>query len=168
MVRTTAAGTSAGPVVLGVGEPFRGDDGAGPEVVRRLRGRVPSTVRLIERVATPTDLIDRWDGAPLAVLVDAGRSGAPAGSVRRLDLAELAAAPSGGSTSSHGLSVRDAVELGRCLGRLPERFALFLIEVARTGTGQGLSPQVEEGVEEAARRIARELESALAPRSPEA
>ena len=45
-----AAGTQGGPgghvVVIGVGNEFRRDDGAGPAVIRRLCGRVPGHVEL--------------------------------------------------------------------------------------------------------------------------
>jgi len=35
-------------LVVAIGNPDRGDDGFGPAVAQRLRGRVPSTVRVLE------------------------------------------------------------------------------------------------------------------------
>ena len=71
----------AGPVVvIGVGNEFRRDDGAGPAVVARLRDLAPPGVRLVITDGEPTRLIDAWAGAALAVVVDAVRARvAPAG-----------------------------------------------------------------------------------------
>ena len=150
-------------VVVGVGETFRRDDGCGPRVVRELRGRVGPGVELVERVADATELIDLWDHAGLAVVVDAMRSGAPTGSVRRLEEAELALATAERSTSSHGLSVRDAFELGRALGRVPERLVLYLIEAGELGHGERLSPEVTAAVGRTAEAVAREVREDPAP-----
>ena len=61
-------------VVIGVGNEFRRDDGAGPAVVARLRDLAPPGVRLVITDGEPTRLIDAWAGAALAVVVDAVRA----------------------------------------------------------------------------------------------
>ena len=65
-------------VVIGVGNEFRRDDGAGPEVIARLRALQPgdaslSGVTLALSDGEPGRLIDLWAGARLAVVVDAVR-----------------------------------------------------------------------------------------------
>lgn len=153
--------TAAPVVVVGVGEPFRSDDGLGPRVVAALRGRLAPTVRRVERVGEPTALLDLWDGASLAVVVDAMRSGAAPGTLRRLEGDEVAAAAlAERTTSTHGLSVRDAIELGRSLGRLPARLVVYLVEAGEVGPGSEVSPAVERGIAQAADRIAAELRGA--------
>lgn len=154
--RPTAPATGR-VVVVGVGEPTRADDGCGPSVVRSLRGRVPREVELVERVGDPSTLLDLWDGAGLAVVVDAMRSGARPGTVRRLDGRELASAPGERATSSHGFSVRDAYRLGDALGRLPRRLVAYLIEAGNVGAGETLSPEVAVAVGRTARSIAAEV-----------
>ena len=67
-----------GPVVvIGVGNDFRRDDGAGPAVVARLRDLVPPGIRLVVTDGEPTRLIEAWTGAALAVVVDAVRAEPP-------------------------------------------------------------------------------------------
>lgn len=144
-------------LVAGVGESSRRDDGCGPAVVRALRGRVPADVELVEHVGDVTRLLDLWDGAELAVVVDAMRSGRADGELLRLDGADLDRAPTVRPTSSHGLSVRDAFELGRSLGRLPVRLALYLVEAGDVRPGTTLSPAVALGVDRAAQAVVREL-----------
>ena len=67
----TAAEAQGRAVVIGVGNEFRRDDGAGPAVVARLRGHLPDRVCLLVSDGEPTRLIEAWAGAPVAVIVDA-------------------------------------------------------------------------------------------------
>jgi hydrogenase maturation protease len=151
-------------LVVGIGEASRRDDGCGPSVIRALRGTVPSEVELA--VADPSGLLELWQGAELAIVVDAMRSGAPAGTVVRLDGDRLESAPPGRPTSSHGLSIPDAVGLGRALGRLPSRLVAYLIEVADVGPGAGLSPEVALAVGRAADRVRSELAGTVVEPAP--
>ena len=64
-------------MVIGVGNEFRRDDGAGPAVVTRLRDLAPDGVRLVITDGEPTRLIDAWAGSALAVVVDAVRAQPP-------------------------------------------------------------------------------------------
>lgn len=152
--------TPAGrPMVLGLGEPARRDDGCGPRVVRALRGRLSPSVALVERVAEPLQLLELWSDAAPAIVVDAGRTGAAAGSVLRLEGAALARAPIGPSTSSHALSLPDAYALAVELGRAPRRLVVYLIEAGELGFGPTLSEEVAAGVPRAAEAIVRELQA---------
>jgi len=138
-------------LVIGVGNPERGDDGAGIATVRRLRGRVEPAVRLLELPSNVLRVIDGWVGADAVVLVDAMSSGAAPGTIRRFDATAgplPAPAFSGGST--HGFGVAEAVELARSLGRLPGRLVVYGIEGARFGPERGLSAPVAAAVREVA------------------
>ena len=157
MDRSAPGAAIGGPVVVGLGEPSRRDDGSGPAVVRALATRVPPGVRLVERVGDATQLLELWDGATVAIAVDAVVSGAPPGTLVRLEGPELRRLAAARTTSSHGLSLRDALELSAALGRLPQRLVAYLVEAAETGPGVDLSPAVARAVEQAAERIAHEL-----------
>ena len=64
-------------VVIGVGNEFRRDDGAGPAVIGPLRDLVSSGVELVITDGEPTRLIEAWTGAALAVVVNAVRAEPP-------------------------------------------------------------------------------------------
>ena len=64
-------------VVIGVGNEFRRDDGAGPGVVGKLRDLGPSGVELVITDGEPTRLIEAWIAVTLAVVV-APRTASPA------------------------------------------------------------------------------------------
>ena len=64
-------------VVIGVGNEFRRDDGAGPAVIARLGDLAPSGVRLVITDGEPVRLVEAWSGAAVAVVVDAVRAQPP-------------------------------------------------------------------------------------------
>jgi hydrogenase maturation protease len=144
-------------VVIGVGNPWRRDDGAGPAVATAFRARLDDSVAVLELDGEAARLVDAWDGADLAVVVDAVRTGAVPGTVHLLEADADAggeAGPAGRTTSSHGLGVEQAIELARVFGRLPRRLVLVGIEGADFGPGSDVTPGVAAAVGPAVRVIA--------------
>jgi hydrogenase maturation protease len=143
--------------VVGVGNAYRGDDAAGLAVVARLQSRVPTRVRLAVCELEPSRLLDAWDEAETAVVVDAVSSGAPAGTVQRFDASEQPLPARGFLASTHAIGLGEAVELARTLGRLPRRVVVYGIEGADFTAGAPLSSSVEEAVEQVAAELAGEF-----------
>ena len=133
-------------VVIGVGNEFRRDDGAGPAVIARLRGLVPAGVELVVTDGEPTRLIEAWTGAVLAIVVDAVRAQPPRpGTIHRfaVDRAGIAASR---AASSHGLGLDEAIGLAMALDRMPGRLIVHAIEAADLTQGTGLTPTVAAAV----------------------
>ncbi|MGW2260115.1 hydrogenase maturation protease [Streptomyces sp. NPDC001780] len=148
--------------VVGVGNEFRRDDGAGPSVVARLRERVadgalPVGIRLVCCDGEPGRLIELWTDVALAVVVDAARAlpGHP-GRIHRLESCANTVRQSG-AASSHGLGVGAAVELARALDRMPGRLIVYAVEGADGSPGTGLTPVVAASVGPLAERIEEEI-----------
>jgi hydrogenase maturation protease len=153
----------AAVLVVGIGNAMRGDDGAGLEVVRRLREGGPVTgVTVCTLEGEGIGLLDAWEGASAVVLVDTVQSGSAPGTVHRLDAAAKSL-PGGLRTSSstHAVGVADAIELARVLGRLPARLVVYGIEGERFDAGAALSAPVAAVIDDVAGRVMREA-SALA------
>jgi len=143
--------------VIGVGSPYRRDDAAGLEVARRVAATALPGVRVHEHDGEPAGLLDLWDGMEAAYLVDMVVSGAPPGTVHWFDANVLDVPEGRAHSSTHHLSLRDAVGLARVLDRMPGRLVLIGIEGRDARAGVGLQPAVEAGVAHAARRIRHEL-----------
>jgi hydrogenase maturation protease len=145
-------------VVIGLGNPDRGDDGAGPAVTRQLREPPLRDVEIIEHGGEATTLVAQMVGAASVFLIDACASGAPPGMVRRLD---VSAAPVPAEValglSTHGFGPVTAVELARSLGQLPHQCIIYIIEGASFATGAPLSPQVAAGVAQVVDRVRAEI-----------
>lgn len=149
-----AAAGAAAALVIGIGNRLRGDDGAGPLVADRLRA---AGLAAVEHSGEGAGLIEAWQGAALVVIVDAMRSGAEPGTIRRFDAA-AATLPTGlFHYSSHQFGLAEAIETARLLDRLPPRLIVYGIEGVRFGFGDPLSGAVARAVAELGERIARDI-----------
>jgi hydrogenase maturation protease len=142
-------------VVIGVGNPYRRDDGLGPAVVSLLRDRGLPGIEVAESDGEPSRLIELWTGASLAVVVDAilTRPAHP-GRVHRLSAYHPVVSAGATAASSHGVSLGEAVDLARALDRMPERLLLLAVEAEDVGFGLGLSQPVADAVVSVADEIA--------------
>jgi hydrogenase maturation protease len=143
--------------VVCVGNRLRGDDAAGLEVARHLRGTLPEEVAITEREGEPTALIDTWDGAEALWVVDAVSSGSEPGTVHRLDAGERPLPPDPFRASTHHMSLAETVELARALGRLPARTVVYGIEGGSFTIGAELTPAVASAAATVADAVREEV-----------
>ena len=144
-------------MVIGIGNEFRRDDGAGPAVVARLRDLAPPGVRFVLTDGEPTRLIEAWTGAALAVVVNAVRAEpSRPGTVHRF-VVDAPGAGTGRTASSHGLGLDDAVALALALDRMPGRLIVHAIEAADLTQGPGLTPPVAAAVPTVAAAVLDDL-----------
>jgi hydrogenase maturation protease len=148
--------TAPHAVLIGVGNPYRRDDGIGPAVVAAVgKLHLPGIVLTVSD-GEPSQLLDAWSGADLAVLVDAVLCDPPEpGRIHRTTLGSAAAGPAAAST--HGLGIPEAIRLAEALGRAPRRLVVFAVEAADLGFGLGLSSAVAASVPELTRAVHAEL-----------
>lgn len=159
---------SASPrrIVLGVGNPDRGDDAAGRAVARHLRRLLPANVEVVEHDGEATTLLVQIDGATAAFVVDACASGAPAGTIRRFDVSAAPLPELGFGLSTHGFGLGMAIELARTLDQLPQQCIVYAIEGASFETGAPLSPPVAAAVGDVARRLYAEIADQMQKEDP--
>ena len=144
-------------IVLGIGNPDRGDDAAGPAVARLLDGTLAADIEVAEHGGEAAALLGRLDGVNEAYLVDACASGASAGTVLRFDAASAPLPLGLFGLSTHSFGLAEAIELGRALGQLPRHCIVYAIEGGAFEAGEPLSPPVEAAVAEVARRLRAEI-----------
>lgn len=150
--------SGAGHVVIAaVGCEFQRDDGAGPAVLDRLPGELGGA-EVLGALASPLDLLGAWDGAELAIVIDAIGSGDEPGMLHLIEV-DLGCSPDAcalpvSRSSSHGLGVMETLRLARVLGSGPARVVLVGVAGQDFGEGVGLSPSVSGVVDRAARLVA--------------
>ena len=146
-----------GRMVIGLGNPVRGDDIAGRLVARLLREMRHAEVTVAELDGDAASLVPMLRAEDAVWLVDAARAGRSAGTIYRLDCAAGDALPPSASASSHGLGVAEALALARALGSLPRRCVLYAIEGGDFTPGASPSAVVVMAARAVAARIAGEL-----------
>ena len=129
-------------LVIGLGNPDRGDDGIGAAVVQRLAGRLPQDVASVVAAGDVLSLVGDWEGRDALICVDAAAPlGAP-GRVHRIDLGAEDLPRDAARASSHDFGLAEAIALARALGLAPPRIVVFAVEGACFGAGSALTPEV--------------------------
>ena len=147
-------------LVVGCGNLVRGDDAAGPVLVRVLAERgVPAHVRLLDGGTAGMDVGFAMRGMRRVVLVDASRIGVEPGAVHRVPGEELIdlEPPRGGNL--HRFRWDQALGFARWLlaEEYPAHVEVWLIEGASFEPGDPLTPAVAAAVDALADRLVEEL-----------
>ena len=136
-------------LVIGLGNPDRGDDAVGVQVARRVAAE-RLDVHVLE-LDDPSEALDAWAAADTVVVADAVSSGGNPGDIHVVDaVARTLPAGSWAAGGTHALGLAAVVELGRALGRLPRRLVLVGVEAGRFDHGTPMSDAVAAAVPEAA------------------
>ncbi|MCL5266826.1 MAG: hydrogenase maturation protease [Bacteroidetes bacterium] len=147
--------------IVGVGNEFRGDDGAGVLVVRKLREKVPADVRTAELMGDQSDLLELMRSTDALVIIDAVRSSAAAGTIFRVDASEEPMPENFFSFSTHAFDSAQVVELARALKALPRKVIFYGIVGKEFSYTSRLTPDVTESINLIQTNILNEINAAL-------
>jgi len=151
--------TARDTLIVGLGNPLRGDDGVGLRVVQSLAMQeLPLGVELADGGTQGLELVNLMEGWQRVILVDAANVGKTHGEFVRFGLDEARLLGSNDQISVHAAGLRDALLLAQVLGVLPKEVVIYGVQPARLDWDAELSPQVEAAVPEIARCILNELQ----------
>jgi hydrogenase maturation protease len=137
-------------LIIGLGNPDRGDDAAGILVAESLRERGADA---IVHTGATLDLIEIWAGTERVIVVDAVLSGVTPGTVRAWNGNDTVLKRKVFRSSTHGFGLGDAIELSRTLNHLPKVLTIYGIEAAQFLPGSRPSRAVLAGVNLAVEKI---------------
>ena len=141
-----------GPLIVGIGNAFRSDDGVGPFVAEALAARGFAAQ---VHAGDGTGLMDLFEAYQALVLVDATHSGAAPGTLVSFDAVAEKLPAELFHYSTHRFGLAEAVETARALGLLPKSLFVHGIEGGEFGAGTQLTGPVRE----AAKRLIEHLAS---------
>jgi hydrogenase maturation protease len=148
-------GAPVSALVIGLGNLDRGDDGAGLLVARSVRAADPRAevveardeAACLEALRTARDII----------VIDAMRSGAALGSVRRIDLDVETLPTSFAPRSTHVLGLATVIELARALNVTPGHIVVYGVEGRTFDLGSPMSREVRSALESTTSAVLAEL-----------
>jgi hydrogenase maturation protease len=150
-------------LIIGIGNPFRGDDGVGLAVIRRLEEQyvLPEGVQTIQHIGECTHLMDLWEHKDKTILIDAAHQGGQPGTVYRFNVTETWTElyQSLPKHSSHSFGVAEAIALARAINRLPQQLVVFAMEVAVFDYGASLSIEVTRAIDSLVKQVFRECKN---------
>jgi hydrogenase maturation protease len=143
-------------LVIGVGNPLRGDDAAGVQAAKLIRDLNHPSIHVIEHDGEGASLTEAWTGGHMVIVVDAASSNSPPGTIYRFDATQQPLPEKPFQRSTHAFGLYEAVELSRALNRLPRRLIIYGIRVKSLEIGASLSDEVGKSVCEVVERILEE------------
>lgn len=144
-------------IVIGVGNPDRGDDAVGRVVAEHLRDRIGKTVEVLEHDGEVTALLEWLEHANAVYLIDAACSGKEPGTIQRFDARAGPLPRTIFTMSTHGFGPVEAVELARAMNILPDTCVIYAIEGASFEAGHSLSDSVARAARSATEQVLAEL-----------
>lgn len=140
-------------VILGIGNPLRGDDALGLEILLQLRGKVPRSVRLIDSGTMPenfTGEVKRFRPSHV-LLIDAAYLNAKPGGVRLVPPEDIG----GVAVSTHTLPLSMFAEV---VQKNTKAMVLLLgVQPKEVEFVEGLTPELEKAVHKIAEVLMRLL-----------
>jgi hydrogenase maturation protease len=143
--RSVTPGTAApDTLIIGLGNPLRGDDGVGITVARALAERMlPAGVEVVDGGTQGLGLVNVMEGRRRVILVDAANIGRAPGRFVRFALDEARLRGDDQPLSVHAAGLREALLLAQALGTLPDQVVIFGIQPASVDWDDALSPEIE-------------------------
>jgi hydrogenase maturation protease len=144
--------------IIGLGNPFMGDDAVGVLVARQLHAYSSAHVSILEGGSSGLSLLHDMEETDTLILIDAVHGHAKTGTIVRFtlpqDLEKIGKLAWGTSASStHAFGLAEALTLAHTLKVLPAHVVLFGIELGHLEKGQSLSPPVSNAMTSVVNRI---------------
>jgi len=150
-------------LIIGCGNILRGDDAAGPVLIRRLweSGPVPDRIRIADGGTSGMGVAFEMRHADRVLIIDASRTGAEPGTLFAVPGDIVAELPPAGAMGSHDFRWDHAIAFGRwLLGPLmPDDIDVLLIEGGSFAFGDPLSPVVDTAIERALEIVRQRIAS---------
>ncbi len=156
----SAPAAPAPTLIVGFGNPLRGDDGIGVEVVERLKVRgLPAGVEVSDGGTHGLDLVNLMQGRRRVILVDAAALGKRPGEWARAALDRVRLRAPAALHSAHAAGVGEALALAQALDLLPEEVVIFGVQPARVSWNSTLSPELEAALPDLITAVLAEIGS---------
>ena len=167
-------------LIVGLGNPILGDDGAGWQAAEQVRVCLPQAG--LQQTNRPTgaspentpsievdclalgglSLMERLIGYDRAILIDTILTGqAPVGTLSVVPLESITQRKAGHLSAAHDASLYEALEVGRTMGaHLPEQITVVAIEAEHVyDFSENLTPPVAAAIPQAVQAVLQILES---------
>ena len=148
-------------LILGLGNPFRGDDGVGSAVITALQNQdLPHNVVALDGGTPGLETVLTWQGYERVIIVDAADMGMNPGSWKRF-LPRDAVFPVGKEAmrgTLHDAGLAEALALAEALDILPPELVFYCIQPGFTGWSPDLTAPVSASVPALCAAISAEIE----------
>lgn len=136
-------------VVIGLGNPLMRDEGVGIRVIERIRGdaRLPADVEVLDLGTGGLTILHAIEGRSTVIFVDCAMMDDEPGAIRRFTPDEVRTRKVALRLSVHEGDLLGTLELARKTGEAPGEVIIFGIQPKVVEPGEGLSSELEQGMD---------------------
>ncbi len=133
-------------IIVGIGNVYRGDDGAGVLVARFLRGCFGDRVKIIDYDLSFEELLEMWENFDVVILIDSIAPGGRSGDVYKIEIGQEF--QKFGELdlkffSTHSIGIAEYIRIAQALGKLPKKFIIYGIVGGNFNIGASISSEVK-------------------------
>lgn len=153
-------------LVLGLGNPYRGDDGVGTAVVAMLKSQNwPHNVDVLDGGTPGLETILLWEGYEQVIIVDAADMGMVPGEWKRFLPGEVVLPVGEGALNGtlHSAGLAEALALAEALEILPPALVFYGVQPAHTGWSAELTAAVGSALPSLCNAISAEIADLASP-----
>ena len=148
-------------VVIGVGNLLLKDEGVGVHAALELQEKaLPPGVEVFDGGGGGTGLLDLFQGAGKAVIIDAADMTRPPGTVVRFTPDEVRSRAGGPKLSAHEVGLLEVLELARALGQCPPEVVIIGVQPGEISWGMDLTPEVQAALPRVLKAVSQEMNPA--------
>lgn len=133
-------------LILGIGNKFRSDDGAGVAAAEKIRkfGVEKFDVKIID--GEGTNIMETWKGYENVIIIDAVQKKGRAGKIYEINANTDELESDFFNYSSHAFGLAEAVNVSRVMNKLPKLLIVYGIEGQHFNFDTKLSGKIEKSV----------------------
>lgn len=146
-------------LLIGIGNPFRGDDGVGCVIAGKIKALNLANVSCMEHQGEGIDLIEQWKDFSTVIVIDAVSCEEKPGTIFRFELPPDELPKSVFACSTHALNIADVIHLAKILNQCPEKIIAYGIAGKTFEMGQGFSVEVQDAAVKVIGQVTGELQN---------
>ncbi len=151
------SGNKSKPLVVGLGNEFRGDDAIGIKLIQLLSASHSALADFMIESSDATRLLESWDGRDL-ILIDAIMTEqASAGKIHTFDSLDALFKNDEILFTTHSIDLSTVLELGLLLKKTPKSFFFIGVEGSEWGIGAEISPTLTMKIPELIKIISDQI-----------
>lgn len=145
-------------LVIGIGNPYRSDDGIGAYVIDQFQDYEYDDIEFIKMNPDGYQLLEIWENRECVILIDAAKSGKAIGTIIHFDALKESVPRNISPVSSHSINLAETITLAQTLNQLPGQLLVYAIEAANMNYGTQLTAKVKESGKQVVREIGKFIE----------
>jgi len=140
-------------LILGIGNKFRSDDGAGVAAAEKIEkfGMDKFDVKIAD--GEGTEIMEAWKGYDNVIIIDAVQKNKCAGKIHEINANDKVLESDFFNYSSHAFGLAEAINVSKVMNKLPKFLIVYGIEGEHFQFDTKLTPKIEKSVDKIAEMI---------------